>query len=69
MAGRKDKSSQSFRGSRIALAVAVGVLLGCAFAFLFPNGFFTPVPQTKDRASQKSALQVRSDLSVGNSLL
>lgn len=69
MAGRKDKSSQPFRGSRIAVAVAIGVLVGCVCAFLFPNGFFTPVPQTKDRASQKFALQVRSDLSVGKPLL
>lgn len=60
MAGRKDKSSQSFRGSRIAVAIAIGVLLGCVSAFLFPHGFFTPVPQTKDRASQKSTLQVDS---------
>jgi hypothetical protein len=33
-------AGQHSRGSKIAIAVAVGVLLGCVFAFLYPDGFF-----------------------------
>ncbi|KAF3323288.1 UDP-D-xylose:L-fucose alpha-1,3-D-xylosyltransferase 2-like protein [Carex littledalei] len=45
MAGRREGplmriGGQHSRGSRIAIAVAVGVLLGCVFAFLYPDGFF-----------------------------
>ncbi|KAJ4964095.1 hypothetical protein NE237_024034 [Protea cynaroides] len=32
---------QSMRGSRIAVAIAIGILLGCVCAFLFPHGFFS----------------------------
>ncbi|XP_068654361.1 arabinosyltransferase RRA3-like [Aristolochia californica] len=31
---------RELRGSRIAAAVAIGVSIGCVFAFLFPNGLF-----------------------------
>ncbi|KAJ4962490.1 hypothetical protein NE237_022429 [Protea cynaroides] len=31
---------QSMRGSRIAVAIAIGILLGCVCAFLFTHGFF-----------------------------
>ncbi|XP_061353372.1 arabinosyltransferase RRA2-like [Gastrolobium bilobum] len=46
MAGRRDalltrEKGQSAVGSRIFVAVAIGVLIGCVFAFLLPNGFFT----------------------------
>lgn len=45
MAGRRDGSlmrdnSQSVYKSRITIAIAIGVLLGCFFAFFFPNGLF-----------------------------
>lgn len=46
MAGRRealltrDKAQSSVR-SRILIAVVIGVLLGCVFAFFSPNGFFT----------------------------
>lgn len=54
MMGRRDglmRSSsnihQSFRGSRIVIAIAIGILMGCVFAFFYPNGFFHPYrPQT-----------------------
>ncbi|KAK6792880.1 hypothetical protein RDI58_011961 [Solanum bulbocastanum] len=60
MAGRREKYGQSIRGSRIAGAIAIGVLLGCVFAFLYPNGFFSPDPRSKSRPVSKSNLQVDS---------
>ncbi|KAI4295551.1 hypothetical protein L6164_035588 [Bauhinia variegata] len=36
----RSNSSQSLLKSRIAIAIVIGVLIGCVFAFLFPNGFF-----------------------------
>ncbi|KAI3441322.1 Glycosyltransferase [Psidium guajava] len=48
MTGRRDgplmrsgSSSHSFWKSRIAVAIAVGVALGCVFTFLFPHGLFS----------------------------
>ncbi|CAH8258212.1 unnamed protein product [Arabidopsis lyrata] len=38
MAGRKDKIHK-LRGSRIAVAILVGILIGCVCSVLFPNGF------------------------------
>ncbi|MQL82762.1 hypothetical protein Taro_015243 [Colocasia esculenta] len=32
------------RGSRIVVAVGIGVLVGCVFAFLYPDGLFGPAP-------------------------
>ncbi|KAI3934546.1 hypothetical protein MKW92_033134 [Papaver armeniacum] len=45
MSGRRDGSLMrsnvhSIRGSRIAIAIGIGILLGCVFAFCFPHGFF-----------------------------
>ncbi|KAH0684068.1 hypothetical protein KY290_023771 [Solanum tuberosum] len=60
MAGRREKYGQSIRGSRIAGAIAIGVLLGCVFAFLYPNGFFSPDPRSQSRLVSKSNLQVDS---------
>lgn len=56
MAGRRDKV-QSIRGSRIAIAIVVGVLLGCVFAFMFPHGFFTPSTPIQNRRIVKSNFQ------------
>nr|XP_004238239.1 arabinosyltransferase RRA3 [Solanum lycopersicum] len=58
MAGRREKYGQSIRGSRIAGAIAIGVLLGCVFAFLYPNGFFSPDPRSQSHPVSKSNLQV-----------
>ncbi|GFZ10300.1 nucleotide-diphospho-sugar transferase family protein [Actinidia rufa] len=55
MAGRREKNGQSFRGSRITVAIAIGVLLGCVFAFLYPHGFFNPAP---NRPFSNSDVQV-----------
>ncbi|KAJ1419721.1 Nucleotide-diphospho-sugar transferase [Sesbania bispinosa] len=46
MAGRRDAlltrdKAQSLTGSRIVVAVFIGILLGCIFAFFLPHGFFT----------------------------
>lgn len=60
MAGRREKYGQSIRGSRIAGAIAIGVFLGCVFAFLYPNGFFTPDPRSQSLPLSKSNLQVES---------
>ncbi|PIN12472.1 Fucosylgalactoside 3-alpha-galactosyltransferase [Handroanthus impetiginosus] len=58
-AGRRDKSSQSsIRGSRIAAAIGIGVLVGCVFAFLFPHGFFSSNPSTEIRSLSKSNFEV-----------
>ncbi|KAF3624327.1 putative UDP-D-xylose:L-fucose alpha-1,3-D-xylosyltransferase 1-like isoform X2 [Capsicum annuum] len=60
MVGRRDKYGQSIRGSRIAGAIAIGVLLGCVFAFLYPNGFFSSDPKSQSRPLLKSNVQVDS---------
>jgi ABC-type methionine transport system permease subunit len=45
MAGRRDAlltrdKNHPITASRIAVAVFIGVLLGCIFAFFSPQGFF-----------------------------
>ncbi|CAK9178543.1 unnamed protein product [Ilex paraguariensis] len=60
MAVRKEKNSQSGRGSRIAIAIAVGVLVGCVCAFLHPNGFFASDGPPTQRVLSKSNLQIDS---------
>ncbi|XP_057469553.1 arabinosyltransferase RRA3-like [Actinidia eriantha] len=57
MAGRREKNGQSFRGSRITVAIAIGVLLGCVFAFLYPHGFFNPA---SNRPFSNSDVQIGS---------
>lgn len=70
MAGRRDGplmrgGGGPSRGSRIAMAVAVGITLGCVFAFLFPDGFFrSNLAKFNSRSSLRS-LQVTSS-SCGN---
>ncbi|KAK1554547.1 hypothetical protein Q3G72_013792 [Acer saccharum] len=54
--GRRDKV-QSIRGSRIAIAIVIGVLLGCVFAFLFPHGLFTPNSPSQNRRIVTSNVQ------------
>ncbi|XP_010244320.1 PREDICTED: arabinosyltransferase RRA3-like [Nelumbo nucifera] len=65
MLGRRDgplmrNNGQSLRGSRIVFAIAVGILLGCAFAFLFPHGFFGSDPPAQGRRLPRTSLQVGS---------
>lgn len=59
--GRKDRSgAPASRGSRIAAAIAVGVILGCMFAFLFPDGFFPSSPPLQDGRLIRSVATVTS---------
>lgn len=65
MAGRRDGSlmrekTQALRGSRIAIAIAVGVLLGCILALLYPNGLLTYDPTARLGRMQKLDLQTSS---------
>lgn len=73
MAGRRDglmrntsNSHLSPRASRIAVAIAIGVFMGCVFAFLYPNGFLHPhVPIASSHLSgsklQTSSSECESD--------
>lgn len=38
---RNNSSNQSLLKSRIAIAIAIGMFLGCIFAFFFPHGMFS----------------------------
>ncbi|KAF7137840.1 hypothetical protein RHSIM_Rhsim07G0031500 [Rhododendron simsii] len=60
----REKGGHSFRGSRIAAAVAIGVLLGCVCAFAFPNGFFSPAPSMRNRRLSKSDLESLENVPV-----
>ncbi|KAF8112451.1 hypothetical protein N665_0064s0079 [Sinapis alba] len=56
MAGRRDRTQQ-LRGSRIAIAILVGIIIGCVCAVMFPNGFF----------NSNSSLTVNEHVQVGSS--
>ncbi|XP_050231325.1 arabinosyltransferase RRA3-like [Mercurialis annua] len=68
MIGRRDgalmrtsnSSSQSLRKSRILIAIAIGIFLGCVFAFCYPNGFFTSNPYFNSRQLSNSISQAVS---------
>ncbi|VFQ65717.1 unnamed protein product [Cuscuta campestris] len=62
MAGRRDKSGQTTRGSRISAAIAVGVLMGCVFAFFYPNGLFSS-NQLPTQTRKLSKLDLQGDSS------
>uniref|UniRef100_A0A2P2IS27 Glycosyltransferase n=1 Tax=Rhizophora mucronata TaxID=61149 RepID=A0A2P2IS27_RHIMU len=49
-----NNAGQSLRKSRIAAAIAVGVFLGCVFAFAFPHGLFASSPHFPGRRFSKS---------------
>ncbi|KAH1057898.1 hypothetical protein J1N35_035963 [Gossypium stocksii] len=57
--GRRDKAA-SFRGSRIVVAIVIGVLLGCVIAFLFPYGLFNPAASVQNRRIGKTNFQIGS---------
>lgn len=59
MAGRRDKG-QTLRGSRIAVAIAIGILVGCICALVYPNGFFSANSITQNRRLSKSSIQTVS---------
>ncbi|KAL7155243.1 hypothetical protein ABFS83_03G062500 [Erythranthe nasuta] len=54
--GRREKNNQS----RIAVAIGIGVVAGCIFAFAFPHGFFSVNPPTQNRLRSKSNFEVGS---------
>ncbi|KAL0694892.1 hypothetical protein Bca4012_062072 [Brassica carinata] len=56
MAGRRDRTQQ-LRGSRIAIAILIGIIIGCVCAVLFPNGFF----------NSSSSLTANERVQVGSS--
>ncbi|GAB2267349.1 Arabinosyltransferase rra3 [Dionaea muscipula] len=70
MAGRRDGlmrgyGNQSLRVSRITVAIAIGVLTGLIFAFLYPNGLFRSDPPSNLRRCSSSDLQmISSDCEV-----
>ncbi|ESQ27636.1 hypothetical protein EUTSA_v10018600mg [Eutrema salsugineum] len=60
MPGRRDRIHQ-LRGSRIAIAIIVGILIGCVCSVLFPNGFFNSGSSlTANQRLSKSTSQVGS---------
>ncbi|XP_038996150.1 arabinosyltransferase RRA3-like [Hibiscus syriacus] len=54
-----DKT-QSFRGSRIAIAIVIGVLLCCLIAFFFPHGLINPTASVQNHQIGKSSFQIGS---------
>ncbi|VVA95323.1 unnamed protein product [Arabis nemorensis] len=54
MSGRRDRIKQ-FPGSRIAIAILVGILIGCVCTILFPNGFFYSGSSVKERLSKSTS--------------
>lgn len=63
MGGRREGSlmrekGQTGRGSRIAVAIVIGVLLGCVFAVFYPHGLFISDPPIRNRRIGHSDLQV-----------
>ncbi|CAN7098926.1 unnamed protein product [Brassica rapa subsp. narinosa] len=56
MAGRRDRTQQ-LRGSRIAIAILIGIIIGCVCAVMFPNGFF----------NSSSSLTANERVQVGSS--
>lgn len=61
MTGRREmhrNTSQSVRKTRIAIAIAIGVTLGCVFAIFFPHGLFTSSAPILTRTISKSIAQV-----------
>ncbi|KAL9236519.1 hypothetical protein vseg_011178 [Gypsophila vaccaria] len=68
MAGRRDRLMKNASNnnmsinprSRIVIAIAIGILMGCIFAFLYPNGFFLPNSKplsTSDHLSNSNSKQ------------
>ncbi|GMN35475.1 hypothetical protein TIFTF001_005326 [Ficus carica] len=65
MGGRREgplmrEKGQSLRGSRIAIAIVIGVLLGCVFAVFYPHGLFISDPPIRNRRIGHSDLKISS---------
>jgi hypothetical protein len=59
MAVLRREKGQSLQGSRIAVAILIGILLGCVFAVFYPHGFFSSNPTGSHRRIANSNLQVQ----------
>ncbi|KAK1301140.1 hypothetical protein QJS10_CPB13g00562 [Acorus calamus] len=51
----RSPPSTAIRGSRIAIAVGIGVFIGCIFALLFPNGLFRFDSSQEHRITSRSS--------------
>ncbi|XP_016475952.1 arabinosyltransferase RRA3 [Nicotiana tabacum] len=60
MEGRSEKCEQCVGRSRIAAAIAIGVVVGRVFAFFYPYGFFSPDPQAQTPTLSKYNVLVES---------
>lgn len=56
----RNNSAHSLRKSKVLTAVAIGILIGCILAFLFPNGFFISDSVTPNRPHTGSKTQENS---------
>ncbi|KAK4835486.1 hypothetical protein QYF36_010388 [Acer negundo] len=50
MTGRRGRQSKSLHRSRIPVAIAVRIFLGCFFAFFFPYSFLSPTKTPRTTA-------------------
>ncbi|KDP46226.1 hypothetical protein JCGZ_10066 [Jatropha curcas] len=57
---RNSNTAHSLRKSRIAIAIAIGIFLGCVFAFFFPHGMFFSISQFRSRHLSNSISKVVS---------
>ncbi|KAI9180031.1 hypothetical protein LWI28_000445 [Acer negundo] len=61
MTGRRGRQSKSLHRSRIPVAIAVRIFLGCFFAFFFPYSFLSPTKPPRTTA-KSTPLQVVSTI-------
>ncbi|KAK2665273.1 hypothetical protein Ddye_003847 [Dipteronia dyeriana] len=61
MTGRRGRQSKSLHRTRIPVAIAVGVFLGCFFAFFFPYSVLSPTKPPRT-TSKSTPLQVVSTI-------
>ncbi|KAJ6679277.1 GLYCOSYLTRANSFERASE [Salix purpurea] len=60
MAVLRREKGQSPQGSRIAVSILIGILLGCVFAVFYPHGFFSSNLTVSHRRIANSNLQTGS---------
>lgn len=56
----KKDGGGSLRRSRVAAAIAIGIFLGCVFAFLYPDGFFASSPTVHHTAHESDSGAISS---------
>ncbi|XP_047321831.1 arabinosyltransferase RRA2-like [Impatiens glandulifera] len=67
MTGRRDGLLNGIRGSRILTAITIGLVLGCIFAFVSPNGFFFVPKQEEDLITKYTTSQAACESSSSSS--